>query len=226
MRLLPLLLLTACAVPTPDYGVPSDPKAELKPQLPFTVDGVQYQGAATVPRQTLSLIGVQLPAKTVLIIVSTCARQDEYWQPDNSKKFEYKYSPAMWVENVGACPMSIIAVTGAGEWHRAIIDYANTPKDPLITELACNGRWQTVTGGAQICSVKEGKPVVLKAVGEAVISKDPNSECPTPKSIGRYEWEIPAKKGFCVYVVLNDKQEFRLTVHGYSSFLKVFPPKE
>lgn len=224
--LLGAVLFFGCAVPTPDYGVPADIRAELKPQLPFTVDGERYEGAATVQRQSLSTITVALPSKTIMVIVSTCARQQEFWQPDNAKAFVYKYIPAMYVENIGACPLSMIAVTATGEWHRAIVDFTNAPKDPLPVDIMCNGVWGKVTNGAAICSVKEGKPVRVQASVKAAIGRDPGAECADPKLVGTSEWEIPTKKGFCVYVVVNATQEFRLTVYGYTSFLKVFPAKE
>jgi hypothetical protein len=226
MKIIPLvmtLLLSGCAIPTPDLGVPSEKGAELKPQLPFSVDGVLFQGAATVQRQSRSMIQVQLPPKTVLALVSTCARQDEFWQPDNSKPFKYEFIPAMFAENVGACPMSIIAVTATGEFHRSILDFTNAPKEPLPVEVMCNGRWEKVASGAQICSVREGKPVRVQTETKAAIAKDPSSQCAEPKQIGNKEWEINVSKGFCVYVAVNATQEFRLTTYGYTSFLRVYP---
>jgi hypothetical protein len=221
------LLLSGCVTPTPDFGVPAESSAELKPQMPFSVDGVKYEGAATVQRATSSSIEITLPAKTILLIASTCARQEEFWQPDNSKTFKYKYIPASFVENVGACPLSFIAVTASGEWHRAIIDFTNAPKDPLPTTIMCNGVWSSLNKmGAAICSVREGKPVRVNFETKSVIARDPNSKCADPKQIGTKEWEIPVTKGFCVYVALNATQEFRLTTYGYSSFLRVYPAKE
>lgn len=228
MRILLLILfLVSCVAQVPDYGVPAEPNAELKPQLPFSVEGIKYFGTATIQRASSSNITASLPPKTILVIVSTCARQDEFWQPDNSKLFSYKYIPAMWVETSGSCPLSIIAVTTSGEWHRAILDFTNAPKDPLVTSVMCNGIWGNENkAGAEICSVREGKPVRMEFASKAVVARDSESGCADAKQVGTKEWEIIVKKGFCVYVALNDTQEFRLTTYGYSSFLKVYPPKE
>jgi hypothetical protein len=219
-----LFLLTAC-VSKPDFGVPLQSPAELKPQLEFSVDGIKYVGAATIQRQSTNRISVRLPEKTELVVVSTCARQNEFWKPDATKPFEYRFTPAAFVENMGACPLSIIAVTYAGEWHRAIADFTNAPTEPLPVSVSCNGEWLKYDNGAAICSLREGLPVRVSPGVRAVIAKDPGSECSEPKQIiGSFEYEITATKGFCVYVMLTQKQEFRLTVYGYTTFLRLYPP--
>lgn len=224
-RVLALILLASCTTPLPDYGIPAQYPAELKPQLPFSVDGVSYQGVATVQRKSSSKIAFVLPEKTELVVLSTCARQLEFWKP-SGKSFEYIFIPAMYVENIGSCPMSFIAVTGTGEWHRALIDFSNAPKDPLKVDVQCNGVWKTVGIGADICSVREGLPVRVWPVDGAIMAKDPNSDCDSPrKVIGDLSWEINVKKGFCVYVMLTKDAEFRLTTYGYTSFLRVYPPE-
>lgn len=222
------LLIAGCATlkPSHDMGVPADKNAELKPQMVFSVDGTTYQGVATIQRKSSSNIQVQIPPKTILTIVSTCARQEEFWQPDTSKVFSYRFIPAMWVENVTACPMSIIAITSDGEWHRSIIDFTNAPRDPLLVNVECNGKWEKNSIGASICSIREGLPVRIQSDLPAVIAKDPNSKCEEPRVLGSKEWEISVNKGFCVYVMVNQNQEFRLITLGYSSFLKVYPTRD
>lgn len=226
VSILMLTFLFSCVASTPDFGVPATAPAELKPQLPFSVEGVSYQGFATVERKTSSKISVKLPDKTELVVLSTCGRQKEFWKPDTSKLFVYEYRPGFDIETKPACPMSIIAVTSLGEWHRSIIDFTNAPKSPLPAEVYCNGEWLPYNGGSGICSVSEGLPVAVWPKERVVIAGDPTSGCLEPKPVaGSLAWEVPAKKGFCVYVVLTKDKEFRLTTHGYSSFLRVYPPE-
>lgn len=218
-----LLLLTACVTPTPDMGVPAQYPAELKPQLPFTVEGIQYQGTASVQRQTVSTIKFIIPEKTELIVVSSCARQEEYWKPQG-KEFVYKFNPAIYLENSGSCLLSFIVVTAIGEFNRILIDYSNVQSNPLPLDVACNGVWKESDLGADICSIREGLPVRLWPKEKTVIAKDPLSDCEEPKRDGLM-YEITAKKGFCVYYVMTKTKEFRFTLYGYSSFLGVFPPE-
>jgi hypothetical protein len=225
--LIPLLLLTACVAPI-DKGVPGHPDPRLKPQLQFTIDGVKCNGACVAQRQSLSKIVFTPPAKTHLLLINTCARQDEFWEPGD-KPFTYNFTPAMFVETRGSCPLLITAVTTLGELHRGIIDFSNTgPNNPAKIEVVCNGQLYSRVG-FDLCSLASGLPVVVRSATPAVLARDPESDCPDPKGSLR-EWTIETRKpsvgkgGFCVYVLLNkNKEEFRLSIVPYSTLLGTFP---
>jgi hypothetical protein len=231
MKIFALLALSACSV-TPDMGVPGHPDPSLKPQLQFTVDSVKCDGTCIAPRQTLSKIVFLPPPKTHLLLINTCARQVEFWSPPDNKPFVYDYTPALFVETRGACPLLITAVTTIGELHRGIVDFSNVgAKNPAKVEVMCNGLWRNVSG-FDFCSVASGLPVVIRSATQAVLARDPNSECPEPKGALR-EWQIDTEKpsagksGLCVYVLLNKaREEFRLTVNTYSSILGTFPKEK
>lgn len=224
-------VLLSCVASPPDTGYPSHSDPELKSQLAFAVDGKNYVGAGVVQRKSLSKISVTLPDKSYLVIVNTCARQDEFWYPDLKKQFVYEYTPAMDSENFGSCPMYITAITERGEWYRAILDWTNSSGPEAKVDIMCNGRWLMNVQGTYFCEVYAGLPVRIKSQTPAVISKDPESDCPELKTLWDLrEWEIVTKKGesaLCVYVLLNkNKEEFRFTTHAYTSILRVFPPSK
>lgn len=229
-RIITALLLAGCSTPHIDLGVPGHPDPRLKPQLQFSVDDVSCDGTCTVPRKTLSKISFTPPSKTHLVLLNTCARQIEVWQPEN-KKFEYSYSPAFGVETKGSCPLLITVVTLHGELHRGLADFDNVGAyNPAKVEVMCNGRWDNRVG-AFLCSVASGLPVVVNSATPAVMAGDPESGCPLPTPSGaarefRIDTIKPTKEksGLCVYVLLNKaKEEFRLSVNVYSSILGTFP---
>lgn len=222
--------LFSCTVPTPDNGVPGHPDPFLKPQLAFAIDGVLCSGVCVAQRRSLAKITFQPPAKTILILVNTCARQNEYWISDDRKPFIYSYIYAMDAESRGSCPMLLTVVTSTGEYHRGIIDWSNINTDPATVEVECNGEWYTRVG-YDICSVAAGLPVLVRSKAPAIIARDPESNCPDPKTeIDHFAIETrkPSadRSSLCVYVLITkDKKEFRLTTQAYSSILRVFPPE-
>jgi len=226
------LFLISCQTTLPDAGYSAKVDPRLKAQLAFSVDGVLYpSGVSTVQRQSLSKISVRLPAQTTLVLVNTCARQEEFWAPDPKKEFVYSYMPAFEAENMGSCPMYLTAITAQGEWYRAIIDWTNSPAKDAAVSLMCNGVWEDKAGSG-ICQVAEQLPIWVDSVLPAVFTKDPTSSCPEPEVLSPlHKWKIttkapgPSAPGLCVYVLRNkEKGEFRLTTAAYSSILRVFPP--
>lgn len=223
-------MLMSCTVPY-DPVPPNHPDPQLKAQLSFTIDGVNCPGSCVAQRRSLAKIAFQPPDKSNLILINTCSRQDEFWNPDVKKSFQYSYTYAMDAESNGSCPLLITVVTLDGEFHRGIIDWTNINSEPAKVDVMCNGRWGTHTG-VSFCSVAAGLPIILRPYSRAVIARDPNSDCPEPVPSG-LGWEITTHKasagkpGLCVYVMLTaKKEEFRLTTHAYSSIMAVFPPKE
>lgn len=233
MRILLTLLLAGCTTSV-DLGVPGHPNPTLKPQMQFTVDDIACDGTCTVPRKTLSKISFMPPSKTHLVLINTCARQVEMWQPSEGKRIDYAYTPAMFVETKGSCPLLITAVTLTGELHRGLADFDNVGAyNPAKVEVMCNGKWNGFSG-AYLCSIASGLPVVVTSPTPAVFVGDSESDCPMPTPTGaarefRIETKKPnfGKSGICVYVLLNKaKEEFRLTVNTYSSILGTFPKEK
>lgn len=234
LRFLAFLLLASCSLNPPlDPGYPGHPDPRLKPNLVFTVEGKTCHGTCVQQRQSLVKISFTPPPNTTLILVNTCGRQHEFWNPDPRKPFVYAYTYAMWVESEEACPMLLTAVTSTGEFHRGIIDFSNINSEPATVDVECNGEWRKSTG-FDFCSIAAGLPVVVVPYEPAVIARDPGSDCPEPEQIpASGGWKIYTKKaemnksGICVYVLLTRyKKSFRLTTQAYSSILRVFPPKE
>jgi hypothetical protein len=231
-RLIFPLLLAACVMPTPDQGPASHPDPQLKPNMTFIVEGKTCYGTCVQQRQSLVKISLLPPFKTYLLLFNTCGRQVEIWQPDPKKILTYDYSYAMEVESEEACPMLITAVTTDGEFHRGIIDFSNINHNPAIVDTECNGSWGATEGFA-FCSIAAGLPVALTPREDAVIARDPGSDCPEPEQIPASRgWKIYTKKaeagkpGLCVYVVkTKSKKYFRFTTQAYSSIMRVFPPE-
>lgn len=224
------LMLISCTVPF-DPVAPNHPDPQLKAQLSFTVDNEACNGSCVAQRRSLAKISFQLPDKSNLVLINTCGRQDEFWNPDPKKQFSYSYTYAMDAESNGSCPLLITIVTLNGEFHRGIIDWTNINSAPAKVDVMCNGRWR-VSNGMDFCSVAAGLPIMVRPYGRAVIARDPNSDCPEPNELSS-GWEITTHKasagkpGLCVYVILNEKkEEFRLTTHAYSSIMAIFPPKK
>jgi hypothetical protein len=180
------------------------------------------------PRQSSSKISFNLPSDAHLVVVNSCARQHEVWKPDTKKPFVYEYIPALFVETKGSCPLMFTVVTTSGELHRAITEFSNAGTKEAKAEVMADGKWNTYSGFALV-SVASGLPVVVTSATPAVFVGDVDSGCPQPVGALR-EWTITTKKpeagksSICVYVLLNrNREEFRLTVNSYSSFLGVYP---
>jgi hypothetical protein len=231
-----IMLLTRCTTPIQDAGVPyANPLVEapvLKANLQFWIDNNSYVGATVAQRQAKSVIKFNPPSETSLILISTCGRQKDFWYPDTKKPFIYDYIPMYDVENRGACPLYITAVTTKGEWYRGIIDWTNATaaKDAKVS-VGCDGDWVDSVGN-YICNISFGIPVYIKTQVKAVIGRDTETTCPEPvyEGLPTDQWRIPTRapkkdeSGLCVYVLVNkNREEFRLSVHAYTSILKVYP---
>jgi hypothetical protein len=220
-------------------GVPGHPNPRLKNQMPFTAEGVYYpEGFGVIERKVSTKISVKLPDKTTVVLVNSCARQLDTWNPDPKKPFEYLYSPAMDFENKGICPIYVTAVTSQGEFHRSVLGPMNTPAYPAEVDVQCNGAWvNDIKSGSYMCQVAEGLPVGIRSRKRAVIAKAESADhCAEPvadKNVAQDKgWVITAripetlrKPGICVYVLKDeDKREFAFMLSAYSSILNVFPP--
>jgi hypothetical protein len=173
------------------------------------------------------------PPETSLILISTCGRQKDFWNPNPKQVFTYDYRPMFDIENRGSCMLYMTAVTTKGEWYRGVIDFTNSGalKD-LSLEVGCDGDWYKPTGNF-FCPIAFGIPVYLKHTSKIVIGRDQTTTCPEPiyEGLPTNQWRIktraPKKNEAapCIYVVYNEKKEkFRLTVYAYTSILKVYPP--
>lgn len=227
--------IISCATPTPDAGVPSRNPATLKPNLEFQIDNVSYVGSTVAQRSTRSVIKIQPKPDTSLILISTCARQKDFWNIDTRKTFVYEYTPMFDVENRGACPMYLTLITKQGEWYRGIIDWTNSThaKDATL-QIGCDGDWFRSVGNF-ICSIAAEYPLYIKSEKKVVVGRDTSTNCPEavyqPLPVNQYEilTRLPQKgdNGMCVYTIITqDKEYFRLTTYAYTSILKVFPPEK
>lgn len=225
---LAIMMMSCQSVPI-DPGVPAMVDPRLKAQLAFTANGVAFpSGVGTVQRSSMVNIKVSLPENTYLLLLRTCARQDEFWSP--ARDFKYDFMTGFDAENFGSCPMYIIAVTKNGEYHKSILDFTNSVGDDATVDVMCNGRWETRIG-SDICQVAAELPVKVWSTKSAVFKKDPDSKCPEPVVESPRHFTIntkkpePAQSPMCVYVLINkDQEEFRLTTTTYTSILNVYPP--
>jgi hypothetical protein len=239
MRIFPFIFLSACAAPIPDAGYPGHPDPRLKAQMPFFVDGVSYPtGFGVLERKPVSKVSVKLPEKTRIFLINSCARQNEFWNPNTKKSFEFLYQPAADFENKGICPVYLTAVTTDGEFHRSILGFANEPAYPAQVDVMCNANWElNIRSGSYMCHLADGLPIGIRSQKRAVLVKAPSADhCQEPlvdtSTAQDKGWVIFAKApdslkkpGVCVYVLKNEsKEEFAISVHPYTSILRVFPP--
>jgi hypothetical protein len=129
--------------------------------------------------------------------------------------------------------LTFTAVTKAGEFHKAIIDFTNSVGRDMPADMFCNGVWTTMKDGAALCQVHAGLPVSVQFQVPTIYSHRP--ECAVPKCVSGCttvnevkigtEFDIETTEGFCGYDFNNKaNQIFRLTTVGYTSVLNVFPP--
>jgi hypothetical protein len=228
-------LLTSClSMPLPDTGSPDQVEPTLKPNLAFTLDGAPKLGAVVAQRQSATKIGINLPQDTQLVLVSSCGRFHDFWYPDTKKTWFYTYTPAIDTEAFKSCVTYLTVVTVKGEWYRGIIDWTNSPGQPAKADVTCDSNQLLDVEGNAICSIHAGIPVVISSRTPAVLARDPDSPCPDPvERTHLRSWEItraapqPGESALCIYILKNQKKEkFRLTLHTYTSILRVFPPRK
>jgi hypothetical protein len=214
-----ILALVLCGCTTnslfPGY-IPYD--LTNRASLPFSVEGVNYQGTAVLQRKSSQAINFTIPKGTVKLMVTTCSREDFFAYPDSTKPFKYNFVPVMFLENLESCLMKVTAITDKGETVTGLIDF--TAGEELEGELACNGKVEK-TKGVGFCQSRkdliqniEFKEETVFAVGEG---------CPEPKQgYISTSYNIPLKGGFCTYQFMNkERKVYRLTTYGYETIEEV-----
>jgi hypothetical protein len=231
-----LVLLSACASmsnPDPVTPTPSASDPRLRAALKFKADGVAYEGATVLPRKPANTTKFEiiLPRDSRMVFVNSCAREETY-EPEG-ESFKYVYQAAAKKEDDGSCALLFTVITKGGEYHRAVVDFANGTEKVLPTNLFCNGKWVSPADGAGLCQVRATLPVSVEFKTPVVYSH--RDFCPEPKCVSECkvingvqvgkEFDIYTAAGFCGYGFENEGGlRFRLTTLGYTSILNLFPP--
>jgi hypothetical protein len=196
-------------------GSPSPDLTEVvRATLPFTIEGTPYAGTAVVQRRTYQKITVSVPAKSVKLMVQTCHREEVWDRPP--EKFEWAYIPASFIENWGACPMTISIITEQGALLQAMIDFSSNETLPAVHY--CNGQRILSPLGVSLCQAREG--LVQRITFDERVEGVGGAGCGAIKQDG-FSWNYTVSRGMCVYAFRSSVGKFhRLTTRGYSSLGK------
>ena len=203
-------LLSACATST--LPIDSDPEVgRLRATIPYSVGGFRCEsGACVIQRSSTNLFKFDVPSDTKHEVVQTCHRFDIL----SGVPFQYRYTPAFWLENLGSCVLFMTAIRKDGSKRLAIADFTATERAPV--SVYCNGKTAKATG-ASICQSRVGLTQALwfDQPAEAYSS----DRCSTPVSDGNgSRWEYRMTDGLCVYLfVLQDGTRHRHTTWGFTN---------
>jgi hypothetical protein len=209
------ILLSGCT--TTEDGLPIFSTVPLestnRASMPFTVDGTQYIGAASLQRKSSQTILFTLPKETAKLMITTCNREEFVAYPPSDKPFSFYYLPVMYIENLDSCLLIATAITKKGESFKAILDFS--AGETLPATLKCNGKVSKILGSG-ICQSRAGLIQALDFESEVIFVAQ--EDCPEPERyFGVNGWQFRAGKGFCAYL-FEDKQgrQLRFTTYGYT----------
>lgn len=216
MKLLLTLLLIGCASKGSLFPGYIPYEGTNRASLPFSIEGMDYRGTATVQRKSSQNIKFKIPKGTIKFMIATCSREEFFAYPESDIK--YTYIPIMFLENLDSCIMKATAITNKGETITGIIDF--TAGEQLKGELSCNGQVYKSTG-AGFCQSRQNLIQNIEFSEETVFAFGEGCNEPKKGYIST-SYNISLSKGFCTYQFMNkDKETYRLTTYGYDSIEEV-----
>lgn len=199
--------------------------------LDFIVEGVMYDGFATVPAQPRYIMHFKVPENTIYIVVHSCNREKPLPVTLKTTAVSYLYVPLASMEDEGACPLIVTAITATGQKIWGFIDFVyvnkGEPKEILEATVFCNGmayrakgafvcqaRGATETSNGDIQKIGLAAEGVFATVGKNKALK--GTPCNEPIKTGLTYYKMEVSAGICVYVFgTKDNKVFRLTMLGY-----------
>lgn len=216
-KLLALLLLNSCA-----YAADELPKLTDMASLNFTVDGVNYNGIATLAQKKDYQIVFTLPAETIFFAIHNC--HGEVLQSINKPKvYDFKYTP-LGVESEGICVLIANAITAKGEKIFAMINPVfvskEEPKEILEAFIQCNRNVSRNYGGF-LCQARTGltqRITFLEDItfAEVGIRGQSQKACVKPARKNSKVFDIVVQEDKCIYLFgTENKTIFNLITYGY-----------
>lgn len=181
--------------------------------MAFTIDNVAYVGTATVDRKPLHNFVFTLPPDTIKLMITSCAREDIFIEPNWKRPFPYEYRPVPNLEDSESCFLTATAITVKGVTHVGFTDFRGL--EGLSANIACNGRL-TFTRGVLFCQSREGLTQLISF--KEPVAHAGQALCPDLKpGLQENAFELQIGKNFCAYKFMNKSKDiFRLTTFGYS----------
>jgi hypothetical protein len=217
-------------------AAPKLPEMTDMASMDFTVDGVPYDGIATVPEKADYNFIFKIPKKTVMFAIHNCNGEVFFPQVDDQTSVTYKYTP-YGIEREGSCMLFATSISAIGETSFSMTDFVyinkQIPKETLVAYVQCNRKYISAKGSL-LCQARG--PVVLpsgeKKEGdtqrvcldqEAVFAAAAKPTCNPPR-LARNSftcYDISTSVGQCVYAFgTKDNQIFRLTLYGYKGIVQ------
>lgn len=198
-----------CNTPTPES---IDINSKYKKEMYFKINGLKYQGVASVKMTDRYEIELEIRQKPDLLKISTCHREITIEKP--GKTFYYEYFPVKRETKV-PCLMEIVALDKSGEHSWSLIDFV--AKDELLkAKIGCNGsEYQAV--GSTVCQAKAG--LIQTISFDKPVRASYSDRCPQLNHKFEKDFEYLVFEGVCQYLFYDGKDFFRLMTFGYTKIL-------
>jgi hypothetical protein len=214
MKILLLILLTACQTLGQATGNLSGSNAVYKKDMPIKVNGIAGKGIMTVPLANIYTLDLDVKDINVLII-STCHQQKIVEKPTLRT---FSITSIKGLENSGFCPILVDTIDIAGANKSALIEIENEKLDAAVN---CSGEFKT-SKGTSVCQSEENltqRITFYEDVDFEVLAEGCNKPIRVPE-LG-YKYDFKMSKGLCSYVFLGIHSDnvHRLTTWGYTNIL-------
>lgn len=215
LRLLPLLLVLS-------FSNCSSVQQTLNPDLFYKrdmrvqMDGMTGEGVLVVPSALKHTFKVTGKAPMDLYTFTTCHR--EIAIEGMNKEVSGYFTPAVGLEDTGACPVEFGGYDKKGKHSWAFVDF-ETPEANLPAIVKCNGE-KYESKGVTICQSRAGLFQRIEFPVEVVTAGSADCGKLIPKEGGKVlEFALP--KGRCVFAIgeKGGGRIHRLTTLGYESIL-------
>jgi hypothetical protein len=204
-----LLLLISCSN-VRDFQVPKQ-GAFYKRTLQIKYEGIWHQGVMVARRDSIYDFTFKAPAKTELLRLRTCHREDVF--EDIGQYHTYRFVPSP-VELAGPCPIEIAAYDTKGQHSWGFIAFQRD--ESAAVKVNCNGR-QDNAFGTSVCQSKEG--LVQELIPPYPMKPYEGDGCPKMEKRGdAFEYKIP--KGHCIYMFSDEAGNLHRHISlGYDEIL-------
>lgn len=202
-----LMVLAGCV------GVSNSNTAEIyKKEVQLEINGVNFEGIATVKETRRFHIGMSLPTKPDLLKITTCHRQLVF--KNVGKYFEYDFEPVRREQDL-PCSMEIVALDKTGENLWGLINFVG-PDERLEAEIGCNGQASKAIGSS-LCQARAGLSQTISFKG--IVRGVSGEGCPKLSVSNGTYFEYTITRNTCQYVFTDGIEFFRLMTFGYTEVL-------
>jgi hypothetical protein len=220
-RILSFLLLVffsgcvACAstpapVLPPAQQMQLDKHFDIRAEMPFAVDGLNYVGFAAIELKKHHVIKLTLPKSVDFVQVDTCHRWPQFKNPTNP--LEFVYDAVHMIEDNRSCFMTIKAASKEAPMSLAVIEWWSPLEVSMPAWITCDAVSKRA-GGASICEIAENK-IQRITFDEEVICESGKDCNPISCDGAGCEWHM--SRNYCSYMCLGMKSSkfHRLLTRG------------